>query len=60
MKNQTPITAIRQKCIDCCCGSRSEVSKCPAATCPLHPYRHGCRPETAEKRGRTAEQKPEE
>lgn len=46
--NQTtilnPLRAIRAKCLDCCCGSSPEVSKCVSNCCPLHPWRFGCRP----------------
>lgn len=42
----TPIRAIRTKCLDCCCGKRTEVTNCPIVRCSLHPYRHGIRPET--------------
>lgn len=40
----TPIKAIRAKCLDCCCDSRSEVRLCSIEKCPLHPYRMGHRP----------------
>ena len=33
--------AIRMKCIDCCCGNRAEVRKCPSMDCPLYPFRMG-------------------
>ena len=33
--------AIRLKCLDCCCGSSTEVRKCPAEDCPLWRYRMG-------------------
>ncbi len=36
--------AIRAKCLDCCCDSRSEVRLCSIEKCPLHPYRMGHRP----------------
>jgi hypothetical protein len=34
---ESPIRAIRAKCLDCCCGSASEVRKCVAVTCALWP-----------------------
>lgn len=40
----TPMRSIRAKCLDCCCGSALEVRLCPAADCPLYPYRMGHRP----------------
>lgn len=33
--------AIREKCIDCCGGSRAEVRLCPSTKCALFPYRMG-------------------
>jgi len=32
---------IRSKCLDCCAGCKSEVSKCTAIDCALWPYRAG-------------------
>lgn len=39
-----PVKAIREKCLDCCCGSTAEVRDCPVAKCPLHPFRFGKNP----------------
>ena len=39
MKNQTPVQAIRAKCIDCSGGQLAEVRFCPLNDCPLHPFR---------------------
>jgi len=36
---QNPQKAIREKCIDCCCGDTSEVRKCVAVDCALWPFR---------------------
>ena len=33
--------AIRLKCLDCCCGSASEVRRCELRKCPLWKYRMG-------------------
>jgi len=41
---QTPIKAIRAKCLDCCCDQAKEVRLCPSKNCPLYPYRMGHRP----------------
>ena len=41
---QSPIKAIRAKCIDCCGGSPSEVRKCTAVNCPLWAMRMGKNP----------------
>jgi hypothetical protein len=38
------LSVIRAKCLDCCCGSESEVRKCTATGCPLWPYRMGTNP----------------
>lgn len=40
----TPLKAIREKCIDCCCGQVNEVKLCPATSCPLHEFRLGHNP----------------
>lgn len=33
--------AIRLKCLDCCCGNKAEVRRCPVTNCPLWRYRMG-------------------
>lgn len=33
--------AIRLKCLDCCCGSASEVRRCESRNCPLWRFRMG-------------------
>jgi hypothetical protein len=38
------LRAIRQKCIECCGGSRKEVRLCSATTCPLYLLRLGKNP----------------
>lgn len=40
----SPLAAIRQKCLDCCCGQPSEVRLCPIERCPIHPFRMGTNP----------------
>ena len=40
----TPLKAIRQKCLDCCCGNSNEVKLCPVRDCPLYVYRDGHNP----------------
>ena len=40
----TPLKAIREKCLDCCCGSAFEVKMCPIRDCALHPFRDGHNP----------------
>lgn len=44
MKNQTPLRAIRAKCLDCSAGQPSEVRKCPIDNCALFTYRFGHNP----------------
>jgi len=41
---ESPIKAIRAKCLDCCGGSEAEVRKCTAIGCPLWPFRMGRSP----------------
>ena len=55
-KLPTPLKAIRQKCLDCCCYEKKEVRLCAAVNCPLHPYRFGHRP-TSEKAAASGERK---
>jgi hypothetical protein len=43
------LSVIRAKCLDCCCGSESEVRKCTTVSCPLWPYRMGSNPLRAPK-----------
>jgi hypothetical protein len=42
----TPGQAIRAHCLWCAGDSKHEVKLCPAANCPLWPWRFGRRPET--------------
>mgnify|MGYP001814853005 CR=1 FL=1 len=37
----TAMQAVREKCLDCACGSHGEVRKCVATSCPLWPLRFG-------------------
>lgn len=41
---KNPLTAIRARCIQCCCGQPKEVLLCPSVTCALHPFRMGTNP----------------
>ncbi len=43
-KKRTPLRAIREKCLDCVCGSSQEVSLCPSGDCPLWAFRFGRNP----------------
>ena len=38
------ISAVRVKCLDCCCWSTKEVELCDAVRCPLWPFRMGENP----------------
>jgi len=40
----TPMKAIREKCLDCCCGSSQEVKLCEISDCALYPFRLGKNP----------------
>ena len=57
-KITSPIKAIRAKCLDCSCGSATEVKLCPIKTCALYDFRFGKNPFRA-KREYTEEQKAE-
>jgi len=41
---QNPLKAVREKCLDCCCGNATEVRKCVAVDCALWPFRTGTNP----------------
>lgn len=62
-KSTNPVKAIREKCLDCCCGSSYEVERCTAVNCPLHEWRFGKNPyrkpptEAQKEAGRIAGQK---
>lgn len=50
MRNETGKTfsrVIKEKCLDCVGGVRSEVRDCAATDCPLFPYRFGKKPGAA-------------
>ena len=38
------LKAIREKCLDCSCGSHAEVKDCSVPTCALYPFRLGSNP----------------
>ena len=38
------LAAIRDKCLDCCCGNAAEVRRCGMIDCPLWWYRLGTNP----------------
>lgn len=39
-----PVKAIREKCLECCCGSITEVKECTVERCPIYPFRLGKNP----------------
>ena len=41
---KSPLKAIRQHCLDCCCGSAYEVKNCVIHDCELYPFRLGSNP----------------
>lgn len=40
----SPMQAIRQKCLDCCCYQFIQVKACPSVKCPLWMFRLGINP----------------
>lgn len=51
-----PVKAIREKCLDCCCGSIVEIKECTVESCPIYPFRLGKNP-FRQKRELSEEQK---
>jgi hypothetical protein len=45
----TPLKAIRKKCLDCSYWQPKEVRECTVIDCPIYPYRFGRRPDKATK-----------
>ena len=43
-KNLTGMSAIRQKCLECCAWQQAEVLRCPAKDCALWCFRFGRSP----------------
>lgn len=44
MAQTNPVKAIREKCLDCCCGSSAEVNLCTITDCALYAFRLGKNP----------------
>lgn len=44
---ETPLKAIRKKCLDCTCYQPKEVRECTSIDCAIYPYRFGRRPTKA-------------
>lgn len=53
----SPIKAIKEKCIDCCCGQRKEVEVCGVPECALYPFRFGKNPFSSRGTNLTEEQR---
>jgi len=51
---QSPLQAIKKKCLDCVCFQKKEVKLCPADDCPLWVFRFGKNPFLKGKRGSKA------
>lgn len=51
---QSPLNAIKSKCLDCCCGQSAEVKNCKIESCPIWPFRMG---KSGRTRSMTDEQK---
>lgn len=43
---ESPLHAIRRKCLDCSCDSINSVKTCPSLECPLWKFRLGLHPFT--------------
>ena len=50
--------AMREKCLECCCGSKHEVKHCPITGCALWPYRLGSGITQSEDGGTKVRQRP--
>jgi hypothetical protein len=47
-----PLRAMREKCLDCCCGQVAMVRDCWITGCTIWPYRHGKSPNRKGKPGK--------
>lgn len=52
MRDDTPLRAIKKKCMQCTLGQRSVLADCGVQACGLYNYRFGKLPETAARRGK--------
>lgn len=48
-----PMRAMREKCLDCCCGQVAMVKDCPITGCAIWPYRFGRDPRRKPRAART-------
>lgn len=44
----TALQAIKEKCLDCCCGNVAEVRRCEILKCPLYDFRTGHKPKVVD------------
>lgn len=44
---ETPVKAIRKKCLDCSNYQSKEIRLCTVINCAIYPYRFGRRPDKA-------------
>ncbi len=56
----TALKAIRQKCLDCCIGTSSDVMLCEIMDCPLWTRRFGIKPQTAFSKGKDVTEQEDE
>lgn len=42
--HNSPLKAIREKCLECSCGQAYEVKMCPITDCPLYHFKYGKKP----------------
>ena len=45
--HNSPLKAIREKCLECSCGQAYEIKMCPITDCPLYRFRYGKKPALA-------------
>jgi hypothetical protein len=57
MTNNTPLRAIRLKCLDCTNNQVKEVDLCLCCSCPIWTWRFCQRPATAAARGKIVTRK---
>ncbi len=51
MRENSPLAAIRSKCLECCCGQRNEVKHCTVTGCALYNFRNDHKPKNTAKNG---------
>lgn len=51
MRTTSPLGAIKEYCLECCCGQKNEVKHCTVTDCALYDFRFGHKPKNTEKNG---------